>query len=131
MPAVMALRRAVFCEEQGVPEELERDAGDAAALHLVALDGDRVVGTCRLLGEPPTMRLGRMAVERALRGRGVGAILLAAAHAAAADRGATAIAIHAQVSALGFWERAGYVAEGPEFVEAGLRHVAMRRTLRA
>jgi predicted GNAT family N-acyltransferase len=48
---------------------------------------------------------------------------------AAAERGAREVAIHAQLSALGFWERAGYVAEGAEFEEAGIAHIAMRRAL--
>lgn len=129
MAQVMALRHAVFCDEQGVPPELEHDAEDATALHLVAVEGDRVIGTCRVLGEGPSVRLGRMAVAREHRGRGLGAALLAAAHAAAAEQGAREVAIHAQMSALGFWERAGYVAEGPEFEEAGIPHVAMRRVL--
>jgi predicted GNAT family N-acyltransferase len=130
MDQVMALRHAVFCAEQGVPEDLERDAEDATALHVVAVDGGRVVATCRLLGDGSTVRLGRMAVDRAWRGRGMGAAVLDAAHAMAAERGAAAVEIHAQTSALGFWERAGYVAEGPEFEEAGIAHVAMRRVLR-
>ena len=129
MAQVMALRHAVFCDEQGVPPELEHDAEDATALHMVALDGDRVIGTCRVLGDGPSVRLGRMAVAREHRGRGIGAALLAAAHAAAAERGAREVAIHAQTSASGFWERAGYVAEGEGFEEAGIPHVAMRRAL--
>lgn len=129
MDQVMALRHAVFCDEQGVPPEMEHDAEDAGALHVVILDGDRVVGTCRVLGDGPSVRLGRMAVARERRGDGLGAALLAAAHALAADRGAREVAIHAQLSALGFWERAGYVADGPEFEEAGIAHIAMRRTL--
>jgi predicted GNAT family N-acyltransferase len=129
MAQVMALRHAVFCDEQGVPPELEHDAEDATALHVVLVDGGRVVGTCRVLGDGPSVRLGRMAVAREHRGRGLGAALLAAAHALAAERGAREVAIHAQTSALGFWERAGYVAEGAGFEEAGIPHVAMRRTL--
>ena len=129
MDQVMALRHAVFCDEQGVPPELEHDAEDAAALHVVVLDDGRVIGTCRVLGDGPSVRLGRMAVAREHRGRGHGATLLAAAHALAAARGAREVEIHAQLSALGFWERAGYATEGPGFEEAGIPHVAMRRAL--
>lgn len=129
MDQVLALRHAVFCDEQGVPPAMEHDAEDATALHVVIVDGGRVVGTCRVLGDGPSVRLGRMAVARERRGGGLGATLLAAAHALAAERGAREVAIHAQCSALGFWERAGYVAEGPGFEEAGIAHVAMRRDL--
>ncbi len=130
LPALFALRRAVFCDEQGVPERLERDAHDPAALHLVVADGGAVVGTCRLV---PTrggsMRLGRMAVARERRGEQLGALLLTGAHDIARQEGAGEIELHAQLAVRGFYERAGYVAEGAVFEEAGIAHIAMRRAL--
>lgn len=126
----MALRHRVFCQEQGVPQELERDEHDAAALHLVAVDGrGAVVGTCRLVRRGEAMVLGRMAVEGSRRGLGVGARLLDAAHAEAAAAGAREVELHAQVEVRGFYARAGYAAEGPEFEEAGIAHVVMRRAV--
>jgi predicted GNAT family N-acyltransferase len=128
LAAAMALRHRVFCEEQGVPEDLERDAHDGDALHLVALDASgAVVGTCRLVRRGPAMVLGRMAVERAARGRGVGARLLDLAHAEAAAAGAREVELHAQAEAVAFYARFGYAAEGPEFEEAGIPHRVMRR----
>lgn len=129
LPAVMALRFAVFCQEQGVPEELEHDADDAGAIHLVLDDGGTVIGTCRLIGAGERIRLGRMAVARGRRGEGLGAVLLAHAHEVAAAAGAREVELHAQVDVQGFYERAGYVAEGGVFEEAGIAHVAMRRPL--
>jgi predicted GNAT family N-acyltransferase len=130
LAAAMALRHRVFCEEQGVPEELERDAHDATALHLVALDGaGAVVATCRLVRRGEVMALGRMAVDRSWRGRGVGARLLEAAHGEAAAGGARQVELHAQAGARAFYARAGYAAEGPEFEEAGIVHVVMRRAV--
>jgi predicted GNAT family N-acyltransferase len=126
----LALRHAVFCGEQGVPEHLERDEHDQTALHLVALDGaGRVVATCRLVPGEAAWRLGRMAVAAAQRGRGVGARLLEAAHREAAAAGAPAMELHAQLTAAPFYARAGYAPEGEEFEEAGIAHVAMRRPL--
>jgi predicted GNAT family N-acyltransferase len=126
----MALRHRVFCEEQGVAEELERDAHDAAALHLVVVDpAGPVVATCRLVRRGDAMVLGRMAVERSHRGRGLGALLLDAAHAEAAAAGAREVELHAQAGARGFYARAGYAAEGVEFEEAGIAHVVMRRAV--
>ena len=128
MAAALALRHRVFCGEQGVPEALERDARDATALHLVALDASGgVVGTCRLLPHGGAMLLQRMAVARSARGRGVGARLLGLAHAEAAASGAREVELHAQMGARDFYARAGYAAEGPEFEEAGIAHVLMRR----
>lgn len=129
LPQVMALRLAVFCEEQGVPEELERDAHDATALHLVVDEGGVVTATCRLVRAGEAMRLGRMAVARERRGAGLGALLLARAHEAARAAGAREVELHAQVDVRGFYERAGYVAEGEVFEEAGIAHITMRRPL--
>lgn len=127
LPAVLALRHAVFCEEQGVPVELEHDAEDATAVHLVVDDSGAVIGTCRLLGSGDVIRLGRMAVARSRRGEGLGALLLACAHQVAAEAGAREVRLHAQVAVRGFYERAGYTAEGDLWVEAGIDHVLMRR----
>jgi len=129
LPRLMALRRAVFCEEQGVPEELERDAHDATAVHLVVDEGGVVAGTCRLVRAGDVMRLGRMAVAPGRRGAGLGALLLARAHEVASAAGAREVELHAQVDVRGFYERAGYVAEGRVFEEAGIAHIAMRRPL--
>jgi predicted GNAT family N-acyltransferase len=130
LAAALDLRRRVFCEEQGVPLELERDGRDATALHLVAVDGSgAVVATCRLVRDGDAMMLQRMAVDRAARGLGVGARLLDAAHAEAAAAGAGEVELHAQVAVRDFYARAGYAAEGPEFEEAGIAHVVMRRAL--
>lgn len=129
LPAVLALRFAVFCVEQGVPEELEHDDADATAVHLVLEDAGAVIGTCRLVGTGGRIRLGRMAVARERRGQGLGAVLLAHAHEVAARDGAREVELHAQVDVRGFYERAGYRAEGEVFREAGIAHVAMRRPL--
>jgi predicted GNAT family N-acyltransferase len=110
LAAALALRHAVFCVEQGVPEELERDEHDATALHLVVVDGGTVVATCRLLLEGSSARLQRMAVARSHRGRGVGAGLLEAAHRRARADGAREMELHAQLTARDFYARAGYVA---------------------
>ena len=130
LAAALELRRRVFCEEQGVPEHLERDDHDATALHLVAVDrSGAVVATCRLVRHGSAMVLQRMAVERAARGRGLGARLLDAAHAEAATAGAAEVELHAQVAVRDFYARAGYAAEGTEFEEAGIAHVVMRRAV--
>ncbi|MGD9571458.1 MAG: GNAT family N-acetyltransferase, partial [Thermoleophilia bacterium] len=96
---------------------------------LLAEDGGRVVGCCRLVRAGDAMRLGRMAVAADARGTGAGARLLAFAEDVAREEGATEVTLHAQVSARGFYDRAGYAAEGDEFMDAGIVHVAMRRSL--
>ncbi|MCT7355974.1 GNAT family N-acetyltransferase [Streptomyces sp. 15-116A] len=138
--ACFAVRKEVFVAEQGVPEDIEYDAYDAGAVHLLAVREDGVpLGTGRLLhgeaaaakngGDASVGALGRLAVLREARGLGVGAALVRAVEDAARARGLTAVDLHAQTHALGFYERLGYTAYGPEFPDAGLPHRAMRRVL--
>jgi predicted GNAT family N-acyltransferase len=129
-PEVAALRTRVFVDEQGVPPEIEQDAADATAVHVLSRDdAGRVVATGRLLPHGSTAGIGRMAADPAVRGRGHGAAVLAELHRQAVLRGVTAVELHAQVTARGFYERAGYTAVGEEYEEAGIAHVTMRRRL--
>lgn len=129
-PEVVDLRTRVFVGEQGVPPEIEQDDRDATAVHVHARDdAGRVVATGRLLLPPDgstTASLGRMAADRSVRGRGYGAAVLDELHRQAVLAGMTAVELHAQVTARGFYERAGYTAVGEEYEEAGIRHVTMR-----
>ena len=124
---VMPVRTGVFVVEQGVPAEIERDAFDAVCRHAIARDaGGRVVATGRLL---PDGHIGRMAVRRAARGAGVGGAVLQALIAEAARRGLREVALAAQTHALDFYLRHGFEAVGEVFMEAGIPHRAMRRTV--
>jgi predicted GNAT family N-acyltransferase len=138
--ACFTVRKEVFVGEQGVPEDIEYDAYDAVAVHVLAVREDGVpLGTGRLLhgeaaagktgGDVTVGSLGRLAVTQAARGLGVGAALVRAVEDAARARGLVAVDLHAQTHALGFYERLGYVAYGPEFPDAGIPHRAMRRVL--
>jgi predicted GNAT family N-acyltransferase len=129
-PEVVALRTRVFVEEQGVPAEIEQDQHDATAVHALARDDDgRVVATGRMLVRDGRAVIGRMAVDAAVRGRGYGAAVLAELHRQALALGLTEVELHAQVSARGFYERAGYTAVGDVYEEAGIAHVTMIRRL--
>ena len=126
--ALMAVRRQVFIDEQGVPEALEWDDADARAIHLLAETRQgQPVGTVRLL---PDGQIGRMAVLPPFRRRGIGRALLQAALDAAHQSGLTEVWLHAQTHALPFYRHAGFHPEGPEFTEAGIPHRRMRRSLR-
>ena len=125
----LALRHQVFCEEQGVDPTADRDGRDPEAIHLVALEGDRVVGTCRLLVVRGVARLGRNAVAGPDRGRGIGTALLRLADEVARENGAGRIRLHAQLAARRLYERAGYVPRGEPFVEEGIEHVTMEKRL--
>ncbi len=145
MAEALSIRTRVFVEEQGVPLDLEVDEydGDPAThervgvVHVLARRGGVAVGTARLLFDAPEEdghglpHIGRVAVLLEHRRGGVGAALMAALHEEARGRGATGIAISAQLHALPFYEGLGYVAAGPVYLEAGIDHRAMTLRLRA
>lgn len=124
---VLPIRWAVFVEEQNVPAELEVDEWDVLALHAVARDAaGRAAGTARLL---PDGHIGRIAVRREFRGTGVGAALLEAMLRVARERGHTQAMLNAQTHAIAFYRRFGFTEEGEPYDDAGIPHIAMRRTL--
>lgn len=126
----LALRRRVFIEEQGVSEAEEVDGLDAEAVHLLARIDGRAVGTARLLLRGEAGKIGRVCVLREMRGTGLGVALIEAALAYFRARGDINEArLSAQSHAIGFYERLGFMPEGAEFLDAGIPHRDMRRTL--
>lgn len=125
-----ALRYEVFVREQEVPPEVEVDGLDDECRHFLALlspaesDVERTaVATARARTTARGWKLERVAVARAQRGRAVGAALVR--HMLGQAPQGRVVYVHAQESALGFWQRMGFVAEGPGFVEGGIAHRVM------
>jgi predicted GNAT family N-acyltransferase len=122
-----AVRRAVFIEEQNVPEDLEWDDADERAYHVLAVSRDATpIGTGRLKLD---CSIGRMAVVKDWRGRGVGTAILDALLGLAEKEGCTVVRLHAQTHALQFYARRGFTALGGEFEEAGIAHRVMELKL--
>ncbi len=125
------MRRRVFIEEQEVPEDLEIDGLDEACVHVLAehRDGDgwHPVGTARLrVSEEGTAKAERVAVDASLRGHGVGWQIMRRLEARAWADGHEAVVLGAQLTAMPFYEKLGYSAYGPEFLDAGIPHRMMR-----
>ena len=118
------LRTEVFVIEQGVPIELEWDESDEVSIHAVVYGEDnQPIATGRLL---PDGHIGRMAVQKALRGTGIGRFLLTSLLHEAQRLGHTTLVLHAQTYAVGFYLRHGFQPEGSEFMEAGIPHILMQ-----
>jgi predicted GNAT family N-acyltransferase len=127
----LRVREQVFCREQGVPRELEIDGRDGTALHLLAVEaeGERVIGTLRLLLGGGVAKVGRVAVERDWRRRGIASRMLDLALSRARERGFEQARLASQLDATGLYERAGFAVESEPFEEAGIAHVWMGRRL--
>jgi predicted GNAT family N-acyltransferase len=121
---VYAIRREVFCEEQGFSEEDEFDGTDGECVHLLIYEGDLPVSTGRIyIGDE--FKLGRIATIMTHRGRGIASGLIEALVGACVKMGGNRQIIHAQVTARSFYEKLGFVACSEVFMEAGAAHVAM------
>ncbi|MET0518128.1 MAG: YbgC/FadM family acyl-CoA thioesterase [Burkholderiaceae bacterium] len=125
------IRQAVFVEEQKIPAEMEWDSADAVCVHAVARNRlGRALATGRLLEHVPGVaKIGRMAVLAPMRGSRVGREVLEALMQAGRAHGYREVLLHAQLSAEGFYTRAGFQRRGPVFEEAGIAHVEMVREL--
>jgi predicted GNAT family N-acyltransferase len=122
-----AIRLSVFVDEQKVPVELEVDEFDPVSVHALARDATgQAIGTGRLL---PDGHIGRMAVLPQARGLGVGSALLVALMEESRRRGNRHAELSAQVHAVPFYTRHGYVIESEPYDDAGIPHVTMRRAL--
>jgi YbgC/YbaW family acyl-CoA thioester hydrolase len=124
-----AIRTAVFVEEQRIPMDMEWDEADATAVHAVAYNGlGQAIGTGRLLLHATgSGKIGRMAVNRVLRGSSLGRELLEALMAAARERGDAEVMLHAQRTAEGFYSRLGFQPRGEPFDEVDIPHIEMVR----
>jgi len=123
----MRIRFVVFVEEQRVPAEMEMDEWDAKCVHAIAYSPDgKAVATGRLL---PDGHIGRLAVLKEWRGKGVGGKILEALTEVARQRGDVEVALSAQTHALEFYRRHGFSEEGEVYEEAGIPHQTMRKAL--
>jgi predicted GNAT family N-acyltransferase len=121
-----AVRIAVFVDEQQIPQEEELDELDATAVHCVAYLDGTPVGAGRLaVTDAGYGKIGRMAVLKEYRGAGYGAMVLEALEREGAARGLREFHLSAQLSARGFYDRLGYIADGEVYDEVGIPHIAM------
>jgi predicted GNAT family N-acyltransferase len=126
-PVAGPLRFAIFVGEQNVPAGIELDDMDANCIHAVAFDVDgKAIGTGRLL---PDGHVGRMAVVKEWRRRGIGAEILTALIEEARKRGHAEVVLSAQLQAAEFYREHGFAAEGKVYEDAGILHQKMRKKL--
>ncbi|HET9595760.1 MAG TPA: GNAT family N-acetyltransferase [Anaeromyxobacteraceae bacterium] len=131
LEAAYALRKAVFEAEQNVPRPLDRDPFDDRAAHAVAFDeSGRCIGTGRVVRLDTRLgQIGRQAVLPERRRHGVGAAVLDALEHMARMQGLRELAVHSQIPARHFYEGRGFVAEGEVFLDQGVPHVLMKKSL--
>lgn len=124
---IMQVRTAVFVQEQGVPAELEQDEMDPLCRHALLLDAGLPVATGRLEGDG---HIGRIAVVRSHRGKGLGRRVVTFLEDSARALGLQRVFLGAQLQAIPFYEKLGYRCYGDEFMDAGIAHRRMEKMLK-
>lgn len=120
------IRYRVFIEEQKVPVELEWDEYDNSATHFIASCDDTAVACARLKSDG---QIGRMAVLQDYRNQGIGQALLRFVLQTAAEKNMNEVYLHAQVSAIPFYEKQGFITVGDIFYEADIPHREMLKKI--
>lgn len=129
--AAFWVRRTVFVEEQGIPEELDFDGLDREALHLVVKYRNRVIGTARVrFPDNKQAKIERMAILKPFRRVGIGRQIISFLVKELANRHIEQVVLYAQSGAVDFYRACGFEESGPPFIEAGLQHVKMLRRIR-
>ena len=130
LEGALEVRRKVFVHEQGVSEDIELDGRDGEALHMVVKDGERVIGTARVLFLANSQaKIERMAVLTPFRGRGIGREIISFLNEELRNRQIKQVFLHAQCSVIGFYKSCGFEEIGSPFWEAGIKHIKMQRPL--
>ena len=128
-----AVRNEVFVDEQGFTVEIEHDAYDAKALHIVGYEQGKPICTGRLFVEDGhdegCFHVGRVSVLKQYRGGGIGAEVMMRLYKMATELGGSQIELGAQLSAKQFYEKLGYVQQGDVFLEGGIEHIMMVKEL--
>ena len=124
------VRRQVFVKGQGVPEDVELDEDDKEALHMVVKDGDRVIGTARVLFPSDDLaKIERMAVLDPFRRRGIGSRIISFLIEELRNRQIEEAVLHAQYQVVAFYKSCGFEEIGLPFLEVGIKHIKMQRRL--
>ncbi len=121
------VRRHVFVEEQGIPENLELDGHDREALHMVVKDGEKVIGTARVIFLGSNLaKIERMAILKPFRRKGIGTRIISFLNK---ELGNKQIILHAQYGMAPFYRSCGFEKSGSPFWEAGIKHIKMQKRL--
>ncbi|MCL2488473.1 MAG: GNAT family N-acetyltransferase [Oscillospiraceae bacterium] len=123
----LLIRYEVFCGEQGYALTGEIDDLDGGSHHVVIYENGVPIATGRMYPEQNRMHMGRLAVRKPWRGKGLGTLAMDRMERRAAELGFSEAVLSAQCQAAGFYERRGYVAEGEVYMDGHVPHVVMKK----
>lgn len=131
LPGAAEIRSEVFMDEQGF--SVEFDSTDDISVHALLLKDDRAIAAGRVYADsidPGLVHIGRIAVRKDYRGKGLGSVIVAALEEHAAEKGYKKAVLSAQVRVRPFYESLGYTACGEEYMDEFCPHIDMSKNIK-
>lgn len=127
---LMRIRRDVFIKEQQVDPDIEMDTLDDHAMHFILIEKEHdIIGTCRVIINDDTCKIGRVAIVKEKRSLGYGSFLMKALEQELKAMGFTYLYLDAQLHASSFYKNCGFQEIGDIFIEAGIKHIKMEKNI--
>ena len=123
-PIIRQIRNSVFTLEQEIDETDDFDGHDFEAIHTLVNEGGKFVGTGRMLKDG---HIGRLAVLKEWRGKGIGTRILMSLVEEAKRLGLKRVCLGAQRHAIVFYRKNGFSEFGDPYYEVGVEHVHMEK----
>ncbi len=124
---IKKLRYDTFVVERGVPEELEFDGRDSEFLHFTLWENEKIIACLRANENGDLLHMGRFAVAKEHRKKGYGSILMERLTEYARENGYRGIELSAVETAVGFYEKQGFLKIGDFYLETGVPHIYMKK----
>ena len=126
---IIAIREEAFIKGRGVPRDVEIDGRDSELLHFCVYEGKTLLAYLRSEDIGKMLHIGRICVKKDCRKKGYGRILMDFLFGYAKENGFSAVELSAVDTAVGFYEKIGFVAEGDFYLETGVPHIYMKKEL--
>jgi predicted GNAT family N-acyltransferase len=124
-----SVRKTVFVEEQQVPVEEEIDEHEGSATHFVLYEDNEPIGAGRFRVLDGIGKVERICVLKDYRGTGAGKVVMSSIEKYANDKGFSCLKLNAQTHAIPFYSKLGYDVISDEFLDAGIPHKTMKKTI--
>lgn len=121
------VRSIVFCEEQNIPYSDEFDEFDCSSVHFLGTIENEPIATARMRLFKDYVKIERLAVRKAYRGKNIGKEMFAFVLNHIAEMGYKKIQLHAQTYLVKFYEDFGFVRKDESFFEVGIEHCFMEK----
>ena len=126
---VQDIRESVFYDELGISKQELFDKNDESCDHFLIFDGQKIVGSARMLSMEKILKLERMAILKDFRTKNHGRNCIFQLKEYYSAHGFSQIILDSIYSVREFYKKCGFIEEGDVFQRVGIDHIQMSLTL--